>query len=101
MIDMQDNRRFKLPWSGAERDLSGYFHAFYIYILLVHYFGRVQGRPEPEQKYAFERISHIIRGLLKAIPELEAADGFNLRGKDLFEKLRQEVYELEEKQQTT
>lgn len=87
-------RRFTLPWSGSERDFYGYFHAFYIYILLVHYFERVKGRPKKDQKKAFDRLSHILKGLIQALPELEAYDAYTPRGQQLFENLQRDIYEL-------
>ncbi|MEJ2866388.1 HEXXH motif-containing putative peptide modification protein [Actinomycetospora sp. OC33-EN08] len=34
-------RQYSLPWSGQLRNVYGYLHAFYIYVLLAKYFARV------------------------------------------------------------
>lgn len=91
--------KFKLPWSGAERDFWGYFHAFYIYVLLICYFAQVQGRREEEQERATQRLVHILKGALKAIPDFEAVDCFTPRGKVLFKTLKSQVHQLEQRYQ--
>jgi hypothetical protein len=78
---------YKLPWSGAERDLYGYFHAFYIYTLLACYYERIQGRNREEQKRALDRVDHILRGLIEALPDFEIDLDFTPRGRHLFEVL--------------
>lgn len=88
---------FKLPWSGQERDFYGYFHAFYIYILLVCYFERLMDHFEKERERATERIADILRGLDKALPDFEASNNFTPMGAKLLEALKREVYQLEEK----
>lgn len=85
---------YKLPWSGNERDFYGYFHAFYIYILLARYYQRMEGRSLREQKRRIYRITEIVKGLVRAIPELEAANGFTPRGQQLLENLKAEVQSL-------
>ncbi len=91
--------RYTLPWSGAERDLYGYFHAFYIYLLLVHYFERVGHRSETDRKRASERMAHILAGLIQALPELGSASHFTLRGKRLFALLQEDVQRFQLKHQ--
>jgi hypothetical protein len=83
----EPNRVFRLPWSGRERDLYGYFHAFYVYTFLAHYLCRVERRSQREQNRVSDRVSHILKGLEKAAIELQAVDSFTMRGKHLFENL--------------
>jgi hypothetical protein len=85
---------YKLPWSGNERDFYGYFHAFYIYILMAHYYRRMEGRSRREERRKVSRIRDIVKGLTYAIPELEGANGFTPRGQQLFENLKAEVQGL-------
>jgi len=90
-------KQYKLPWSGQERDFYGYFHAFYIYILLASYYERIAGHPKKEQKQADDRISHILRGLIEALPDFDSATEFTLLGEGLFHLLREEVHQLVER----
>lgn len=94
LVLMENKRTFKMPWSGNERDFYGYFHAFFIYILLARYLERVTGRSQREQRRVTARSSHIIKGLMHAITDLESADDFTPRGRHLFENLKAEVYHL-------
>ena len=82
---------FKLPWSGKEREIYGYFHAFYIYLLLLNYYSRIKARSLKEQRRVSERRAHILDGLVRAVPELEDANLFTPTGKQLFENLKAEV----------
>ena len=84
----EPNKVFRLPWSGRERDLYGYFHAFYVYTFLAHYLSRVDRRSKREQTRVSDRVSHILKGLDEAAIELQAVDRFTTRGKHLFENLR-------------
>ncbi|HET9530382.1 MAG TPA: HEXXH motif-containing putative peptide modification protein [Blastocatellia bacterium] len=91
----EPERMFRLPWSGQERDLYGYFHAFYIYIFMTHYLKRVERRSNREQRRVRDRISHIMKGLDLAASELEAIDRFTPAGKHLFENLKRSGLEIE------
>lgn len=86
---------YKLPWSGNERDFYGYFHAFYIYILLARYLERVKHRSKREQRRISKRFTHIVSGLHQSVSVFENADGFTVAGRKLFENLKSEVRELE------
>lgn len=86
--------QFKLPWSGRERGIYGYFHAFFIYILLANYYSRIKGRSAEQQTQALDRSREILDGLHRAIPELEAANLFTPSGERLFLNLRTEVIRL-------
>ena len=90
IVNSEAKRTFKLPWSGQERDFYGYFHAFYIYTLLINYLTRVEGRSTREQKRISDRISHIRKGMCRAIPEIEGVNSFTPAGKQLFENLKTE-----------
>lgn len=94
VIKEETRRKFSLPWSGKEREIYGYLHAFFIYILLYNYYGRVKGRSAEEQSMASDRSAHIADGLVRAVLELEQANLFTPRGKQLFENLKSEVQRL-------
>jgi len=85
---------FKLPWSGLERDLDGYFHAFYVYICLAAYLERVRGHSEDERRRARAKLARILRGLLAAAAELEALDRYTAAGRGLLTNLKREVEDL-------
>ncbi|MEH2124341.1 PqqD family peptide modification chaperone [Nostoc sp.] len=99
LIDDKSNKKFKLPWSGAERDFYGYFHAFYIYTLLALYFERrIEVSLEKERNRGVKRTSQILEGLIRAIPDFEKNNFFTSKGRELFYLLKQEVYQLEIRQ---
>lgn len=88
---------FTLPWSGQKRDLYGYFHAFYVYIALVKYLERVRSRSSEELQRAQNRLAFIMRGLIRALPDLQASGDFTPQGRQLLENLAKEVRALESK----
>lgn len=95
LVVMEEPRRkFSLPWSGKEREIYGYLHAFFIYLLLYNYLGRVRLRSMEVQSQVSERLAHIGDGLVRALPELEQANLFTPRGEQLFENLKGEVHRL-------
>jgi hypothetical protein len=94
VIEEETRRKFSLPWSGKEREIYGYLHAFFIYLMLYNYYGRVKIRSIEEQSSASDRLAHIGDGLVKAVPELEDANLFTPRGKQLFENLKIEAHRL-------
>jgi len=94
--DTPDDEMYTLPWSGRQRDFYGYFHAFYIYVLLVKYFEKVNGRSEEEQMISRRRMVFILRGLVRALPDFEGNRNFTPHGTELFQNLRNTVRELEE-----
>ncbi|WP_248806561.1 aKG-HExxH-type peptide beta-hydroxylase [Pseudomonas sp. MWU13-2100] len=96
IIDEQraGERLFSLPWSGLQRDLQGYLHAFFAALAQVKYLERVRQRPAVEMQRAEERMLGILRGLIKALPELEACDDFSPRGRTFLDNLAQEVHAL-------
>ena len=87
-------RQYTLPWSGQVRDFYGYFHAFYIYILLVKYFERVVDRPADEQRRVSSRMVFILRGLVKALRDFEGNRQFTPHGRELFDNLAAEIRTL-------
>jgi hypothetical protein len=94
VIEEETRRKFSLPWSGKKREIYGYLHAFYIYLMLYNYYGRVKSRSNEEQSTASDRLAYIGDGLVRAIPELEDANLFTPRGKQLFENLKNEAHRL-------
>ena len=94
LVLLENKQTFEMPWSGNQRDFYGYFHAFFIYVLLARYLERVTRRSQREQRRVTARSSHIIQGLMHAIADLESANDFTPRGRQLFENLKAEVYSL-------
>jgi hypothetical protein len=82
---------FKLPWSGLQRDLDGYFHAFYVYIYLASYFERISGRSAEEQARARAKLARILKGLVAARAELESLDRYTVAGRGLLHNLARQV----------
>ena len=81
-------RSYRLPWSGSSRDLYGYFHAFYMYVILACYYARVataEGvlRDGDEHAFCRGRQLQIVHGLILAsddfTPELFTPAGQDLR----------------------
>ncbi|GDY30548.1 aKG-HExxH-type peptide beta-hydroxylase [Gandjariella thermophila] len=78
---------FALPWSGAERDFYGFYHAFYIYILLALYYDRVRKLRPTERDVATTRLHEIATGLSAAIPEINRAGRFTPLGRAFTDNL--------------
>jgi hypothetical protein len=95
IVNDKIKKTYKLPWSGNERDFYGYFHAFYIYILIGRYLEKVKYRSKREQRRISKRISHILSGLKETVNVFENSDGFTIEGRRLFENLKSEVRKLE------
>jgi len=72
---------FQLPWSGSERDYFGFFHAFYVYIILALYYSRVAARRDRDRGFALARRREIVRGIEAAVPEIVSAGQFTSTGK--------------------
>ncbi|MEZ5428756.1 MAG: HEXXH motif-containing putative peptide modification protein [Pyrinomonadaceae bacterium] len=96
LITEGDETIYRLPWSGNERDLYGYFHAFYIYILMARYLERVKHRSKREQKRIKARRSHILKGLKQTVEAFEKNENFTDCGRVLFNNLKSEVEQIEE-----
>ena len=62
-------RTFRLPWSGSERDLYGYFHATFIYTLLALYMERARTRALINREFADKRFREIVAGLESALSD--------------------------------
>lgn len=91
--DAQGN--YKLPWSTQVRDIYGYFHALFIYVILARYLERVAAsRKEDEARRATDRLHHIVRGLVAAVPDFEADTGLTAQGRTLFEQLKAEIFAI-------
>ena len=87
IIRKDANGTFRLPWSGAQRDAYGYFHATYIYLILALFFERALGQLPYDEAAVSERLEAILRGLEKAIGDFENADCFTSVGSRFCEKL--------------
>lgn len=94
IVEEHDGPRiFTLPWSGAERDLYGYFHAYYIYTLLASYAARILKGPATYRKAevrAARRLGkELLAGLAVAKADLENASegGFTETGRSILAEL--------------
>jgi hypothetical protein len=94
LVDCDPARTYRLPWSGRETDLYGYFHAFYIYTFLAHYLNRVECRSKREQKRVSDRAAHVVWGLKRAVIELDQLDRFTPLGRGLFGNLEKSIRDL-------
>jgi hypothetical protein len=80
-------RSFTLPWSGAQRDAYGYFHATYIYLILALFFEKVLDRHAGDREQALGRLAAIAAGLDRALADFAEADFFTETGRSFFENL--------------
>jgi len=80
-----------LPWSGARRDFYGYFHALFVYTLLLRYLERINGRDEMEMERVRALFLHILRGAVRALPDFADSVRFTPRGLELRRLLQQAV----------
>ncbi|MGH9413713.1 MAG: aKG-HExxH-type peptide beta-hydroxylase, partial [Terriglobales bacterium] len=96
VTDDSSDEQYRLPWSGRMRDFYGYVHAFYIYVLLAQYHERVMGcRAGPDGDFAAERVRHIVRGLVAALPDFQTNPHLTPRGRVLMDALALDVAGLE------
>ena len=94
VVKEETRKTFSLPWSGKQREIYGYLHAFFIYLMLYNYYRMVKVRSVEEESIASHRLAEIGDGLVRAMPELEYANLFTPRGKELFDNLKGEAYRL-------
>jgi hypothetical protein len=86
-----DRGDLALPWSGARRDFYGYFHALFVYVLLLRYLEQIEARDDEELERARELFAHILRGAARALPDFEDDSRFTPRGRELRDLLRHAV----------
>lgn len=91
LVSPTSPRPYRLPWSGSTRDLYGYFHAFYIYVILACYYARVataEGVPRDADERAFchDRHLQIVHGLIIACDDFKP-ELFTCAGKNLLQQL--------------
>lgn len=90
-----DRAVFPLPWSGNLRNFFGYFHAFYIYSLLVLYFEKRFIHQLPDNNVAVSRQREIVVGLKKSLVFFDKKMHlFTEYGAHLFEQVRDEVLKI-------
>ena len=94
VTDSAAEGQYRLPWSGQFRDLYGYFHAFFIYVLLAQYHERAIHRPGSDGSLAEVRFREILRGLTAAVPNFKNPH-LTLQGQGMVESLAKNVAELE------
>jgi len=93
-IVINDGKVYKLPWSGSERDLYGYFHAFYIYTLLITYFVKIKNRSPENELILQERTVQILEGCKKAIVDFDGTDSFTPAGLQFYHNLKKQVEQV-------
>jgi HEXXH motif-containing protein len=86
-----DRGDLALPWSGARRDFYGYFHALFVYVLLLRYLEQIEDRDAEELERVHELFAHILRGAARALPDFEDDSRFTPRGRELRDLLRHAV----------
>ncbi|MEU1527125.1 HEXXH motif-containing putative peptide modification protein [Nocardia rhamnosiphila] len=78
---------YTLPWSGSQRDLFGFLHAFYIYTLLTKYFWRRARLNAHELTDCMQRAVLILIGSRLALPTLLNDSNLTAQGRALVEVL--------------
>ena len=86
-----ERKSFTLPWSGAQRDAYGYFHATYIYLILALFFERVADSNRHDRQEALFRFGAILVGLQQALGDFADADFFTETGKAFFDRLARQA----------
>lgn len=86
---------YELPWSGSKRDLFGYLHAYFIYLLLAKYYVLRAGNRKDHAEEALRRARLITLGLAIARPQLEAAKHLTEQGRELLLELGADVERLQ------
>lgn len=76
-----DRGDIALPWSGARRDFYGYFHALFVYVLLLRYLERIANRDAEEMERIAELFAHILRGATRAVADFQDDSSFTERGR--------------------
>jgi len=95
--DVKD--QYRLPWSGQFRDFYGYFHAFYIYVILAQYHERaMEQRSGRDRDAARTRVRDILRGLIAALPDFQGNPHLTPEGSALIEAVAKDVRKLQERQ---
>jgi hypothetical protein len=87
LIQDDGRRSFTLPWSGAQRDAYGYFHATYIYLILAMFFERAVAEGGHEASEALPRLRAVLAGLERAIVDFADADFFTPTGQVFFDRM--------------
>ncbi len=87
---------YELPWSGSRRDFYGYFHAFYIYLLLTKYLERALHDPEHDPMAVRPLLDHILDGLIVASEDFRPDERFTPAGRAMIERLCVEVRALDQ-----
>lgn len=85
---------YELPWSGAKRNLFGYYHAFFIYLQLVKYFDHRAKTAGDETAYIERKRELIHRGLMVAAKDLAYVPGMTDYGRSLYNHLVDEINAL-------
>ena len=86
---------YALPWSGSERDLFGFLHAFYIYVLLTKYFWRRAQVSASDSRECVRRAVLIQIGSRLAVPMLLQDANLGDQGRALIQALAADMDTLE------
>jgi len=79
--------RYALPWSGSLRDAYGYFHALFVYFTLAVYFDAALARPYHQRDEVETRLSQVLTGISKALPDFRGYPDFTPTGRAFLENL--------------
>ena len=85
---------YVLPWSGSRRDLFGFLHAHYIYVLLMKYYWRRAKLNERDAPECQGRAILILAGCMKAAKMLEGDSDLTEQGKAIADQLSEDLDEL-------
>ncbi len=94
VTDADTEIMYSLPWSGQMRELYGYFHAFFVYVELSHYYERVLAARPRDKVAAQKRLVEILLGLRASLADFTNNPGFTPSGRELFIALSGDVAAL-------
>lgn len=92
---------YVLPWSGSQRDLFGFFHAFYIYVLLAKYYWRRAGLDQHDADDCRRRAMLISLGNIMARAALEADPDLTDQARTVVRELGADMDRLQQSMRVT
>jgi hypothetical protein len=87
---------YVLPWSGSQRDLFGYLHAFYIYALLAKYYLRRLARAGRYARDCQKRALLIAMGCNLAAPTLQRDQNLTEQAHLIVELLSEQMKDVQQ-----
>lgn len=91
---------YVLPWSGSQRDLFGFLHAHYIYVLLVKYYWRRASVNERDAAECYGRALLILSGCLTATTMLQEDANLSKQGKIIVNRLAEDLAKIKDDSRT-